>query len=57
MTRRNVERLLMIETLKHETALAILDLIAQAREKSGLTKAAADEFETAILELVTEEDA
>ncbi len=51
-----LDKALTREKIKHETAIAIRDLLEAARKKYGAEAWDDDSVEQAVLELVTEED-
>ncbi|WP_437948621.1 hypothetical protein WME98_49895 [Sorangium sp. So ce296] len=56
MTIEQIEERQAMEMLKYETAKKIRTLLNEARERAAAADWDEDEFESAILELVTEEE-
>lgn len=56
MTNKKIAAMLNRETIKHQTAIAINDMLDAAAKQLGLKGDDLAEFQAEILELVTEDD-
>lgn len=56
MTNKKIAAMLNRETIKHQTAMAINDMLDAAAKQLGLKGDDLAEFQAEILELVTEDD-
>ncbi len=56
MTNKKIAAMLNAETIKHETAQKINDLLEAAAKEAGLKGDDAEEYKTEIMNLVCEDD-